>query len=45
MKIEKIWNEAGEEITTAPHPQEILKVQFTQPVKKFDMMRKAVNDE
>ena len=45
MKIEKIWNEAGEEITTAPHPQEILKVQFTKPVKKFDMMRKAVNDE
>lgn len=45
MKIEKIWNEAGEEITTVPHPQEILKVQFTQPVKKFDMMRKAVNDE
>lgn len=45
MKIEKIWNKAGEEITTAPHPQEILKVQFTQPVKKFDMMRKAVNDE
>ena len=39
MKIEKIWNEAGEEITTAPHPQEILKIQFTQPVKKFHMMR------
>ena len=42
MIVEKMWNEDGEEITSAPHPQQILKVKFPRPVKKFDMLRKAV---
>ena len=42
MVVEKMWNDKGEEITSAPHPQQILKVKFTQPVKEFDMLRKAV---
>ncbi len=42
MTVEKMWNENGEEITSAPHPQQILKVKFDRPVKKFDMLRKAV---
>lgn len=42
MVVEKMWNDKGEEITSAPHPQQILKVKFTQPVKEFDILRKAV---
>lgn len=42
MKVENMWNEQGEKILSAPHPQQILKVQFDRPVKEFDMMRKAV---
>lgn len=42
MKVETMWNEQGEKILSAPHPQQILKVQFDRPVKEFDMMRKAV---
>ncbi len=38
-----MWNEQGEKILSAPHPQQILlKVQFDRPVKEFDMMRKSV---
>ncbi len=42
MKVENMWNEQGEKILSAPHPPQILKVQFDRPVKEFDMMRKAV---
>lgn len=40
MVVTEICNEAGEAVTSAPHPQERLKVKFSQPVKAFDMMRK-----
>ena len=43
MKVGNMWNEQGEKILSAPHPQQILKVQFSKPVKQFDMMRKAVS--
>ncbi len=42
MKVKHMWNENGEEILSAPHPQQILKVEFSEAVKEFDMMRKAV---
>lgn len=42
MKVGTMWNEQGEKILSAPHPQQILKVQFDRPVKEFDMMRKSV---
>ncbi len=42
MKVETMWNEQGEKILSAPHPQQILKVQLDRPVKEFDMMRKSV---
>jgi len=42
MTVEKMWNEDGEEVMSAPHPQQILKVKFDKPVKKFDMLRKMV---
>ena len=40
VKVTEIWNEAGEKVDSAPHPQEILRVRFERPVKKFDMLRK-----
>ncbi|NLK38163.1 MAG: U32 family peptidase [Epulopiscium sp.] len=45
MKVEKMWNEAGAPVQSAPHPQEILKLQFPHPVKRFDMIRKAVPND
>jgi len=42
MTVTKMWNEEGEEVLSAPHPQQILKVKFDKPVKKFDMLRKEV---
>ncbi len=43
MTVENMWNEDGVPIETAPHPQQILKVKFPKPVKKFDMLRKSLN--
>lgn len=45
MTVEKIWDIDGNEVLSAPHPQQILKVKFTQKVKKFDMLRKAVTEK
>lgn len=42
MTVTKMWNEDGEEVMSAPHPQQLLKVKFDKPVKKHDMLRKAV---
>ncbi len=42
MVVEKMWNEDGEEVMSAPHPMEILKVKFDRPVKKYDMLIKEV---
>ena len=44
MVVTEILNEAGEQVDSAPHPQEILKVKFDKPVKKFDMLRKIPTD-
>ena len=40
MEVELMYNEDGDEVVSAPHPQQILKVKFPAPVKKFDMLRK-----
>ncbi|HCT65335.1 MAG TPA: peptidase U32 [Lachnospiraceae bacterium] len=42
MTVEKMWNEDGASIESAPHPQQILKVKFPKAVKKYDMLRKLV---
>ncbi|MGL4790571.1 MAG: peptidase U32 family protein [Anaerotignaceae bacterium] len=41
MVVTKMWDERGREVVSAPHPQQILKVEFNKPVKKYDMLRKA----
>ncbi|MEA4815924.1 MAG: U32 family peptidase [Lachnospiraceae bacterium] len=40
MTVKKMWNEDGEEISSAPHPQQIIKMLFDKPVRKFDILRK-----
>lgn len=42
MTVEKMWNEDGAPVESAPHPQQILKIKFPKDVKKYDMLRKAV---
>lgn len=39
-KVEELWNEAGEPISTAPHAMMIVKMKVSHPLKKYDMMRK-----
>ncbi|MCL1862211.1 MAG: U32 family peptidase [Defluviitaleaceae bacterium] len=38
--VEKIYNENGEELKTAPHPKQKLKLKTDQPITKYDMIRK-----
>lgn len=40
QQIEKMWNEEGEEINVAPHPQQIIKMKMTRPVERWDILRK-----
>lgn len=44
MTVTEIYNETGESVESAPHPQEKLRVKFSQPVQPFDMMRKFLSD-
>lgn len=44
MQVSEMWDADGNALTTAPHPQQILRISFTKPVKKYDMLRKIVLD-
>ncbi|KPU28057.1 peptidase U32 [Caloranaerobacter sp. TR13] len=39
--IEKMWDENGEQIEVAPHPQQIVKIKMKQPVEPWDIIRKS----
>jgi len=41
QKIEKMWNEEGEEIEVAPHAMQIVKIKMTEPVKPWYIIRKC----
>ena len=41
QKIEKMWNEEGEEIEVAPHARQIVKIKMTEPVKPWYIIRKC----
>ena len=43
QKITEMYNEEGERITEAPHPQQIIKLKVDRPVEKWDMMRKETD--
>lgn len=40
QKIEKMWNEEGEEIEVAPHARQIVKIKMKKPVKPWYIIRK-----
>lgn len=42
--IEKMWDDEGNEIDVAPHPQQIVKILMKQPVESMDMIRKERED-
>lgn len=44
QKIEVMYDDKGESIEVAPHPQQIIKIKIDFPVKKYDMLRKE-NEE
>ncbi|WP_099188167.1 peptidase U32 family protein [Tepidibacter mesophilus] len=44
-KIDKLWNEKGEEIEVAPHPRQLIKIKFDACVKENYILRKVIDDE
>ena len=40
QKIEKMWDEDGEEIEVAPHAKQIIRIKMTKPVKPWYIIRK-----
>lgn len=44
QKLEKMWNDEGEEIDSAPHPQQIVKIKMQKPVARFDILRRERKD-
>lgn len=39
-QVARLWNEKGEEVASAPHPQEVLRAEIG-PVNVFDILRKC----
>ena len=44
MTVEEMYNDKGERITEAPHPQQIIKLKVDKAVENFDMMRKEAEN-
>lgn len=42
MTVDEMYDENGVNIHEAPHPQQIVRVKVSEPVKPFDMLRKLV---
>ncbi|AMA72191.1 U32 family peptidase [Aneurinibacillus thermoaerophilus] len=40
QKVKEMWNEDGEEIASAPHAMQTIKLRVARPVSRYDMMRK-----
>lgn len=43
--IEKMWDSEDNEIEVAPHPQQIIKMKINKSVQRFDLLRKAREDD
>jgi U32 family peptidase len=44
QQLEDMWNDEGEKIEAAPHPQMIVKIKMAKPVAKFDILRRERKD-
>jgi len=42
--IEHMWNDLGEPIESAPHPQQVIKMRVNQPVEKYGILRREHKD-
>lgn len=45
LLVQEMFNEDGENITKAPHPQQIVKVTCADPMPRFTIIRRAKKDE
>lgn len=45
IKLEKLWDEEGNEIDSTPHPQMIYKIKVQRPLKPFDMLVKEKGEQ
>jgi len=45
QKIQEMWDDVGNEIEVAPHPQQIIKIKTDHEVQRFDLMRKGKEGE
>lgn len=39
--ISAMWDDAGEKVETAPHPQQVIKIKMVQRVKPYDLIRRG----
>ena len=39
VMVEAMYNEAGEAVDSAPHPQQVLWIKLSQPAEIFDLLR------
>lgn len=42
--IEQMWNDLGDTIDSAPHPQQVVKMKMNQPVEKYGILRREHKD-
>ena len=42
QELAEMWDEEGEEITAAPHPQQIVRIRMAQPVEPNSILRRDV---
>jgi putative protease len=42
FKVEVLQNDAGEDVESAPHPKQILKIKIDKEVEKYDILRKEI---
>jgi len=45
IKLDKLWDEEGNEIESTPHPQMIYKIKVQRPLKPFDMLVKEKGEQ
>ena len=42
QELAEMWDEEGEEITAAPHPQQLVRIRMAQPVEPDSILRRDV---
>jgi putative protease len=45
QRIEEMWDEEGQKIESAPHPQQIVKMKMKHDVSKYDIIRRERKED